>query len=195
MDLAGILSTSRVASVDTWRANDAPVVVQVVTVALFAALTAAGAQVRLYLWEVPFTLQTLAVYGSGLFLGMRNGFLAQLLYLVVGLVLPVYAGGQMGPAYLFSAASAGYLVAFPLVAALVGRLSERWNSLAGATLALLCGSALLFAAGVVWLHVAAGHASWWESLDKGWLRFIPADLAKVFATGALYTGARRLFPA
>ncbi len=193
MDLAGILRNPHVASVDRLRAKDASIATQLVSIVAFAALTAAGAQVRLYLWEVPFTLQTLAVYGSGLFLGARNGFFAQVLYLALGLVLPVYAGGNIGPAYLFAAASAGYLLAFPLVAAVVGRLSDRWNSLAGTTAAMLCGSALLFTVGVVWLHQAAGHATWLESLDKGWLRFIPADLAKVFATGALYVGVRRFF--
>ena len=43
---------------------------------LFAALTALGAQVRIYLWEVPITLQTIFVYGGGLCLGARNGFLS-----------------------------------------------------------------------------------------------------------------------
>ena len=55
------------------------------------------------------TLQTLAVYASGLFLGRRNGALAMGLYLLVGMFFPVFAGGGFGPAYLFGAASAGYL--------------------------------------------------------------------------------------
>jgi biotin transport system substrate-specific component len=141
---------------------------------------------------VPFTLQTLAVYGSGLDLGWRNGLLSQLLFLVLGLFLPVYAGGTMGPAYLFGAVSAGYLLAFPVVAAVVGRLSERWNTLSGSTLSMVGGSLALFACGVVWLHYAADHATWFESLDRGWLRFIPADLAKILLIGLTYTGTRHL---
>ena len=59
-------------------------------------------------------------------------------------------------------------------------------------LATLAGSAVLFTCGVVWLHYAAGHATWLESIDKGWLRFVVWDLTKVALVGALYTGARRL---
>ncbi len=165
--------------------------VQVLGVVGFALLTALGAQVRLYLWEVPFTLQTVAVYGSGLFLGWRNGMLAQGLYLLLGLFLPVYAGDTFGPAYLFGAATAGYLLAYPLTAAMAGRLSQRWNTLSGSVLSLAAGSLVLFTIGVVWLHFAAGHATWFESFDKGWLRFIPVDLAKILFVSFVYSGTRR----
>lgn len=186
------LYSPQTATVDALRSGEASVGLQLLAIVGFAALTALGAQVRLYLWEVPFTLQTVAVYGSGLFLGWRNGVLAQVLYLLAGLVLPIYAGGGMGMAYLYTAASAGYLLAFPVVAALVGVLSTRWNALSGSVLSLLVASVLLFTIGVIWLHYAAGHGNWWTSLDRGWLRFIPADLAKIFFTALVYTGARRI---
>ena len=79
------LRTARVSTIDDLRSGSASVGLQVAGIVGFAALTALGAQFRLYLWEVPFTLQTLAVYGSGLYLGWRNGLLAQGLYLLVGL--------------------------------------------------------------------------------------------------------------
>ncbi|QXD14130.1 biotin transporter BioY [Rhodocaloribacter litoris] len=186
------LHTPRPAAVDALRGERASVMVQVLGIAGFALLTALGAQVRLYLWEVPFTLQTVAVYGSGLFLGWRNGLLAQLLYLTLGLFLPVYAGDTFGPAYLFGAVTAGYLLAYPLAAAVTGLLSKRWNTLAGSTLAMLAGSLVLFSLGVAWLHAAAGHATWLESLERGWLPFIPVDLAKILFVGLVYAGVRRL---
>ena len=154
----------------------------------FALLTAAGAQLRVYLWEIPITLQTVFVYGSGLFLGSRNGMLAMLLYLAMGLVLPVYAGGEYGAAYLLTAVSAGYLLGMPLAAMVTGKLSQRWNSLTGSILSLLGGSVALFSVGVLWFHYAAGHESWLESLDKGWLRFVAIDAAKILGVGLLYTG-------
>ena len=185
------LHSTRTASVDALRQEHASALVQALGVVGFALLTALGAQVRVYVWEVPFTLQTVAVYGSGLFLGWRGGLLAQILYLALGLVLPVYAGGEMGPAYLFGAVSAGYLLAFPFAAALVGALSKGWNTLTGSVLCLLAGSLVIFAGGVAWLHVAADHATWAESVTKGWLRFIPVDLAKVLLVAFAYGGARR----
>lgn len=186
------LHSPRVSSVDLLRANSASVTAQMAGIVGFALLAALGAQFRLYLWEVPFTLQTLAVYGSGLFLGWRNGLLAMGLYLLVGLFLPVYAGDGYGPAYLMTAVSAGYLIAYPLSAAAAGFLSKRWNSLTGSMVSLVVASLILFTIGVTWLHYAAGHATWLESLDKGWLRFIPVDLAKILLVGLVYSGVRRL---
>ena len=45
--------------------------------------------------------------------------------------------------------------------------------------------------GVLWLHFAADHATWFESIDKGWLRFVVFDLAKILFVGLVYTGTRR----
>lgn len=192
MAIALRLHSDQSSWVDQLRSADASAVTQLVSIVAFAGLTALGAQIRVYLWEVPFTLQTLAVYGSGLFLGWRNGLLAQVLYLAVGLVLPVYAGGGHGAAYILVAASGGYLIAFPLVAAAVGRLSDRWNALPGSIVSMIGGSIVLFAVGVTWLHYAADHATWFESVDKGWLRFVAADLAKILAVGLCYSGLRRV---
>lgn len=186
------LTASRPALVDALRHEHASTALQALGIAGFALLTILGAQVRIYLWEVPFTLQTLVVYGSGLYLGWRNGMLAQLLYLAIGLFMPVYAGDGVGLAYFYVAPSAGYLLAYPLAAAVVGLLSRRWNTLAGSTLTLIAGSLVVFACGVTWLHFAAGHETWAESLDKGWLRFIPVDLAKIMLVSLLYSGSRRL---
>lgn len=187
------LQSSRPAFIDRLREEHASAAVQTLGIVSFALLTALGAQINfyIYLWEVPITLQTLMVYGSGLYLGWRNGLLAQALYLSIGLFAPVYAGDGYGTAYLFGAASAGYLLGYPLAAATIGYLSKRWNSLSGSMLSVLGGSAIVFAMGVVWLHYAAGHASWWISIDHGWLRFVLIDLAKILCVGLVYTGTRQ----
>lgn len=178
--------------VDALREERATTLVQVLSIVGFALLTAAAAQAHLYVWEVPFTLQTLVVFGSGLFLGWRNGMLSQLLYLTLGLFAPVYAGDGYGLGYLLGVVSAGYLFAYPLTAAVVGWLSKRWNSLTGSTLSMIAGSLIFFTTGVVWLHFTAGHATWMESIDKGFLRFVPVDLAKILLVSILYTGSRQL---
>ena len=187
------LHSPGLATVDALRQERASAAVQVLGIVGFALLTALGAQVRIYLWEVPITMQTLFVYGSGLYLGWRNGMFAMLLSLALGLVFPVYAGDGFGPAYLFGAVSAGYLLGMPLSAAVIGRLSRRWNALSGSILSIIGGSLVLFTVGVVWLHFAADHTSWLESIDKGWLRFVLFDLAKILFVGLVYTGTRRFF--
>jgi len=186
------LRTTRVSSIDSLRSTSASTGTQIAGIVGFALLTALGAQFRLYIWEVPFTLQTLAVYGSGLYLGWRNGLFAQLLYLTIGLFFPVYAGEGFGPAYLFGAVSAGYLLAYPLSAAAIGFVSKRFNGLTGSVLSMIAGSLILFTLGVTWLHYAADHVTWFESIDKGWLRFAPVDLAKILCVALLYQGTRAL---
>lgn len=189
------LQSTQTSIVDRLRADDASAVLQAVGVVGFALLTAIAAQFsfRIYLWEVPITLQTLAVYGSGLYLGSRNGFLAQLLYLTIGMFFPVFVGDGHGISYFLAALSGGYLISYPFAAAAVGALSKKWRSLSGSTLSMLAGSAIIFTFGVTWLHFAADHATWMESLDKGFLRFVLIDFVKILSLGLLYTGTRSIF--
>ena len=116
--------------------------------------------------------------------------MSQVLYIAVGLFFPVFAGDGYGWAYFMTAASAGYLIGYPLAAALIGILSRKWNSLTGSTLSIICGSLVMFTCGVIGLHYIVGHATWLESIDKGWLRFIPVDLAKILFVSMMYTGTR-----
>ena len=187
------LHSPRTASIDAFRGERASAAVQAAGVVGFALLTGLLAQfeIRLYLWEVPISLQTVAVYGAGLALGGRNGFLALALYLALGLFLPFYAGGASGLAHL-AGATGGYLVGMALAAAVIGTLSRRLNTVAGSALAVLGGSAVLFTCGVTWLHFAADHASWWQSIESGWLRFVVWDLTKVAFVAVTYGGLRRL---
>jgi biotin transport system substrate-specific component len=73
---------------------------------------------------VPYSLQTFGVLLAGAALGPVRGFLAVVLYMVLGLVLPIYSGGASGAA-VYTGVTAGYLVAFPLAAALCGFLVYR----------------------------------------------------------------------
>lgn len=191
MDSILNLHSKPASAVDVLRSPDATLTLQVLGIVGFALLTAAGSQVRLYVWEVPFTLQTLAVYGSGLFLGWRSGLLAQLLYLSIGLFLPVFAGPEFGITFLLTGVTVGYLIGFPLAAMVAGFVSKKWNGSIGSFLSLLSGSVVLFTMGVTWLHYAAGHSSWFHSIDIGWLRFVGVDLAKILLVSMIYTGTRR----
>ena len=185
------LAAPSAASVDRLRSGEASVALQAALVAGTALLTAALAQfeVRLYLWEVPLTLQTVAVYGSGLFLGARNGALAMGLYLALGLLFPFYAGGGTGLEHL-AGASMGYLVAFPAVAWVAGTVTRHDRGLGRTVLAIVAGSVTLFASGVVGLHLVAG-LGWADAVVNGWLRFVPWDVTKIALVASVYAAARR----
>ena len=91
--------------------------------ALFAALTAIGAFIRIPLPYVPITLQTIFVLLAGVLLGKRRAALSQLIYLVIGLSgVPIFTEGG-GPGYIFKP-SFGYLLAFVVAAYFTGVLTE-----------------------------------------------------------------------
>ena len=77
------LRSARTAGVDALRGAQLSMAAKVTAIVTFAALAALGAQVRIYLWDVPITMQTVFVYGSGLVLGARSGFLSMSLYLAL----------------------------------------------------------------------------------------------------------------
>ena len=155
------------------------VVVQTVWVILFALATAAAARLEIPHVPVPYTLQTLVVILSGAFLGTRNGFLSQCAYVALGAAgAPVFAGGAAG-ALVLAGPTGGYLLAFPLAAAVVGALTGGRHSLMRVALAMAAGLVVIFALGAVQLALVTTHSfttalgagvlifSWWDALKLG----------------------------
>jgi biotin transport system substrate-specific component len=103
-----------------WNATDLGLI------AVFAALVAGSALIAAIPvggLGVPITLQTLAVMLTGLALGPGRAFAAVGLYTLLGLAgLPIFSGGRSGLGIL-AGPSAGYIVAFPLAALVVGWLT------------------------------------------------------------------------
>ncbi|CAN5841911.1 biotin transporter BioY [soil metagenome] len=157
-----------------------------------ATLTALAAQWRIPLWPVPITGQTFAVLLGGAALGWRAGGAAQLLYLAVGaLGAPVFTEVSGGIAVL-TGTTAGYLIGFPVAAALVGWLAERhhdrrfWTMVA----AFGAGSAVIYLFGMAGL-VALGFSPG-SALANGVVPFLVGDALKAAAAGILLPGAWRL---
>jgi biotin transport system substrate-specific component len=153
-------------------------------VALMAAFTAVAAQIAIPLEPVPFTLQVLAVVLTGLLLGPRYGALAMAIYLLVGAVgIPVFSGFRGGLGILLGD-TGGYLLAYPLAAALAGVAA---GAVANAPrrraliVGFLWGSlalAVIYALGAAWLMVLAGLSPG-AALVAGVLPFVVFDLIKV----------------
>ncbi|MDR1386078.1 MAG: biotin transporter BioY [Propionibacteriaceae bacterium] len=174
----------------------------VALVAVFAALIAALALAPAVPIGVgvPITLQTLGVALAGAVLGPWRGGLACLLYQAVGFAgLPVFAGGAAGLGVL-AQPSAGYLLAFPLAAVVVGgsarvvlKRSRRWRP-AKLTLAALTGSILVIhPAGVVGIALNA-HLAWPQAMLAD-LVYWPGDLIKSSLVGFVAAAVHRAFPA
>ena len=169
------------------RAETRPVVLQMAGVAGFALLMAAAAHLRLLLpfTPIPVTLQTAVVLVSGATLGTVAGTSAQTLYLLLGATgLPFFAGGSLaGP-------TAGYLLAFPLAAGLVGLARRRWGY-PGMLVGMVVASALILTLGSVGLALLT-RAPLTAAFAQGALPFLPGDALKLLgAAGA----ARLVVPA
>jgi biotin transport system substrate-specific component len=159
-----------------------------VLVAGGAALTALSAQLSFKMpWtDVPYTGQTAAVLLVGTALGWRLGAASMLLYLLVGIVgVPVFSDGAHGIEQVLGY-TGGYLVAFVLAAALVGRLAERgWDRSPGSTAALMVfGNLVVYAIGVPVLAVVLEMAPM-DALWNGAFVFVPWDAFKVAVAAGL----------
>jgi biotin transport system substrate-specific component len=161
-----------------------------------ATLTAVASQISVPLpfTPVPLTLQPMVVLLGGAVLGARLGAASQCLYLMAGLAgLPVFAlSGDLSMGLLrLVGPTGGYLMAYPLAAALVGALAARGldRRVGGAVLAMLAGLAVIFVGGVTWLAKDAGLPT---ALALGLYPFVLVDVLKVAAAATLLPSAWRL---
>jgi biotin transport system substrate-specific component len=155
----------------------------VVAVAAGVALISAAAQISIPLpfTPVPITGQTFAVLLVGAGLGTVRGGLTGAIYVLLPLAgLPLYANGDHGWSVL-SGATGGYLVAFPIAAAVSGRLAElRWDRAFGSAIgAMLTGNVIIYAVGVPWLARSL-HISFQKALELGLYPFVAGDLIKLY---------------
>jgi len=161
------------------------------------AVLAASSYVSIPMQPVPVSLQTFAVLMVGALYGWRLGGLTVLAWLLeAALGMPVLAGGKGGLAPFFGP-TAGYLLAFPLGAVLMGWLAARgWDGahpLRAFGAMLLCTTLILLLGGA-WLGAMIGAAKGWQ---LGVMPFLVGDVVKSAlgaATLALWHSARNRLP-
>ena len=140
---------------------------------------------------VPITGQTLGVLLTGALLGRNRGALAVLAYLSEGIAgLPVFAGGAAGLPYVLGP-TGGYLFGFIGGAYITGLLAEKgWDRKIGTTiLAMMLGSFIIFAVGLLWLAVYSGFD---RVLAVGLFPFIPGDIIKIALAAVLLPSGWKL---
>ncbi len=159
-----------------------------------ALLTAALAQISMPVpgSPVPVSGQTLAVTLVGATLGARRGALALALYLVLGLMFPVYSEGAQGTEILFGA-TGGYIVGFIFAAYAIGYLSERGadRKLSVAFLTFVTGQLIVFGFGLPWLMISA-DLTVAGTISAGFTPFIIGGLVKAAAAAIALPGAWKL---
>ena len=168
---------------------------KLVYTALFAALTAVGAFLRIPMVYSSVTLQYLFTAMAGLLLGRRWGALSQAVYVLLGLVgLPIFTmGGGFG--YVFQP-TFGFLLGLIPAAWVVGAVAGESLDPKRMALASLAGLAALYAVGMPYmaliLNAYMGKGMTFSALLwAGMLPYLPGDAVKIVVAAGVCPILRR----
>jgi biotin transport system substrate-specific component len=157
-----------------------------VGIVIIAVALALASQIALPLptTPVPLTLQPFVVVLAGLLLGPLDAAAAMVLYLAAGAAgAPVFAPmGPPGLARLLSP-TGGYLLAYPLAAAVAGWLGAGREKFGARLIAAVAGIVALYVGGLAQLAVITGSLA--SAAVIGILPFVAADLVKAIVAAAL----------
>ena len=170
---------------------------KLVLIALFTALIAVGAFIRIPIPLVPFTLQLQFVMLAGLLLGGRLGAVSVLCYVAMGLLgLPVFAGGG-GIAYVLQP-TFGYLIGFCVGAFVTGTMANRSDSpsLKRLLIAEHVGLCIIYACGMLYYWLIATFYTgtgigFWTLFLHCFLLTVPGDVVLCFVAALM---AKRIIP-
>jgi len=133
---------------------------------------------------VPLTLQPFVVVLAGLLIGPTNAAAAMILYLVAGAMgAPVFA--PMGPPGLarLLGPTGGYLLAYPVAAAVAGWLGAGRERFVSRLAAAVAGILVLYVGGLSQLVIITGSLA--AATVIGVLPFAAADLVKAIVAAAV----------
>lgn len=170
---------------------------EMVLCAMFVALIAAGAFIKIPIPVVPFTLQYLFTMMAGLLLGGKLGCCAVGVYMFLGLAgLPIFAAGG-GPAYVFQP-SFGYIIGFAAGAYVTGAIAGRSDRPGYGRLltADLAGLAVVYLFGMVYYYLMSNFylgdpIGLWPLFLYCFILAVPGDIA-LCIVGAIL--GKRLIP-
>lgn len=166
--------------------------------ALFAALTAVGAFLKIPFPLSAITLQFFFTAMAGTLLGKKYGALSQAVYVLLGLVgVPIFALGG-GFSYIFQP-TFGFLLGLIPSAWVIGSLAKRPLTFWRSVTAMLAGLAVLYAIGVPYMALIANAylgkgLTFWQVLKNGMLIYLPGDMLKIAAGSALSCAVTRRVP-
>ena len=159
-----------------------------VITALFTAAICVMAPFSVPIGPIPITLETLGVYLAAGLLGAKLGTLSVTLYIILGaLGVPVFAGFS-GGFHKLAGVTGGYIVGYILCALIAGALMRRLRYRPWAiALALVLGTAVLYAFGTAWYILQTGTALMKIFLQKGAQKKSPAgDSTDGFSSPSQY---------
>ncbi|WP_297421729.1 biotin transporter BioY [Clostridium sp.] len=171
---------------------------QLVFCAIFTALIALGAFIKVPIPVLPFTLQFLFTTMAGLILGGRIGAYSVLMYILLGLMgLPIFSeGGGIG--YIFKP-SFGYLIGFYIASYVTGKIVNR--KLNPTFTEILSGNfiglAIVYGIGMIYYYIICNYVintpiGLWPLFLYCFILAVPGDILLCILCAHLY---KRLTPA
>lgn len=163
--------------------------------ALFAALTAIGAFLKIPIGSISITLQVFFTCTAGILLGPYWGAASQAIYVALGLFgMPIFTEG--GGFQYVAVPTFGFLLGLIPMAFVIGLISHGllrvrpvWLRL---SLACVLGLAVLYVVGLPYLYFTLGSAwSIGKTIVSGCLIFLPFDALKIVCSVLL---GKRLLP-
>jgi biotin transport system substrate-specific component len=152
-------------------------------------IIAVSAKIRVPMWPVDMSLQTLAIFSIAAIYGLRLGTATILLYLAEGAAgFPVFQGTPergIGLAYM-AGPTGGYLVGFVAMTMITGWAADRgwWRNPFKIGAAMLLGELVLLTLGTLWLIYLFGVS---QGLAYGVGPFILPDMVKLALAAGIIT--------
>ena len=151
---------------------------QLVRIALMAAVLCVLAPWKIPVGPIPITLASFGVYLAAGVLGPLEGTIAVVVYVRLGAVgVPVFSGFTGGAGCLLGL-TGGYILGYIPCAAVSGLLMGRNAPLWRRALALVAGTAVLYALGTAMYCIQSGKALA-AALAACVLPFLPLDAVKI----------------
>lgn len=166
--------------------------------ALFSALIAVGAFIKIPVPVIPFTLQVLFVLMAGFMLGAKLAFASVVAYIFIGLCgVPVFVMGG-GPAYVMQP-TFGYIIGFAVGAFIIGKMTggAKQHSFKRMLLAGSVGMSVIYLIGLPYYYFIANYfmdspIGVWTLLLHCFLLCLPGDILSCIVAILL---TKRLKPA
>ena len=154
---------------------------QMVLIALMTAVTCVlgPLSIPLPFSPVPISLTNFAIFLAIFVLGMKNGTISFIIYLLLGAVgVPVFSSFR-GGLQVLAGPTGGYLIGFIFLALIMGfALDHFGRKLVPTIIGMIIGMAVCYAFGTVWLAKLLS-LSFKEGLMMGVIPYLPGDAAKI----------------
>lgn len=154
---------------------------QMVLIALMTAVTCVlgPLSIPLPFSPVPISLTNFAIFLAIFVLGMKNGTISFIIYLLLGAIgVPVFSSFR-GGFQVLAGPTGGYLIGFIFLALIMGFALDHFDrKLVPTIIGMIIGMAVCYAFGTVWLAKLLS-LSFKEGLMMGVIPYLPGDAAKI----------------